>query len=218
MTSSSIAPYVVGLTGGIGSGKSSASIMFERRGAYVIDTDVISRQLTETGGGALDAIAQYFPAVFEDGQLDRARLRSIVFRSLDKRRALEAILHPLIREESMLRLSRQPAGGAPYVLLVVPLLFESTFYSERVNCSVVMDVDEATQVSRVVESRGMDRAAVVNIVASQMTRLDRLLRAQFVVNNFGRPTALQPQVDRLHRVLCATASRFQYVGQLCKQK
>jgi dephospho-CoA kinase len=218
MNSSAVAPYVVGLTGGIGSGKSSASVMFELLGAYVIDADVISRQLTETGGRALEAIAQSFPEVIERGQLDRVHLRTIVFRSLERRRVLESILHPLIRKESISRLSRQPAGGAPYVLLVVPLLFESAFYSEQMNCSVVMDVDEATQVSRVVESRGMDRAAVVSIVASQMTRLDRLRRAQFVVNNCGCPTALQPQVDGLHRVLCANALRFQYVDQLRERK
>lgn len=218
MTSNAVAPYVVGLTGGIGSGKSSVSIMFERRGAYVIDTDVISRQLTETGGGALPAIAQSFPEAIERGHLDRARLRSVVFRSPERRRALESILHPLIREESISQLSRQPAGDAAYVLLVVPLLFESTFYSERTNCSVVMDVDEATQISRVIESRGIDHESVVSIVESQMSRQDRLRRAQFVINNSGHPISLQPQVDSLHRVIRANASRFRYVGRFHARK
>lgn len=202
-----IAPhFIVGLTGGIGSGKSSAAAHFERLGAFVIDADALSHMLTQPDGAAIAAIDSTFPGVVTDAVLDRAALRARVFGQPPERAKLEAILHPMIREATQAALDSPEAAKAPYVMHMVPLLFESKDYADRINCAVVVDVDEATQIERVTGARGLPLATVKQIIASQMSRADRLLRAQFVIDNSGAESLLMPQVANLHRVFLANAA------------
>jgi dephospho-CoA kinase len=198
--------FVVGLTGGIGSGKSSAAAHFARHGAFVIDADALSHQLTQANGPAIPAIATAFPAVVTDGVLDRAALRARVFEQPSERAKLEAILHPMIRAETQAVVSSVEADRAPYVIHMVPLLFESQGYADRIDCAVVVDVDEATQIERVTRIRGVPLATVKQIIATQMSRADKLLHAQFVIDNSGAESMLEPQIAQLHRVFTANAA------------
>ncbi len=200
-------PFVVGLTGGIGSGKSTAAELFAARGAHVIDADALSHRVTAPGGAALAAIADAFPGVVRDGVLDRASLRQRVFDQPAERRRLEAIVHPLVRTATDAEMRSPEARQAPYVIHMVPLLFEAKDYATRIDCAVLVDVDEATQVRRVSATRGLPESAVRDIIAAQMPRRERMLRTQFVIDNrHGRP-ALAAQVATLHRVLLANALR-----------
>jgi dephospho-CoA kinase len=203
--SSANAPFIVGLTGGIGSGKSTAAEILAACGAFVVDVDEISRALTGVGGAAVDAIADAFPSAVHGGVVDRASLRQIVFSDVAKRRSLESILHPLIRERTSKLMMQSAAQDACYVLLVVPLLFESDSYAERIDCAVVVDVDEVDQIARVSASRNIPESTVAKIIAAQMPREARLSRAQFVVDNRGDRASLELQLSALHRVLSANA-------------
>ncbi len=198
--------FVVGLTGGIGSGKSSAAAHFARLGAFVVDADALSHSLTQARGPAIPAIANAFPDVVTDGVLDRAALRARVFERPSERAKLEAILHPMIRTETLAAMSSIDAKNAPYVMHMVPLLFESAGYADRIDCAVVVDVDEATQIERVTRIRGVPLTTVKQIIASQMSRADKLLHAQFVIDNSGDESLLEPQVNQLHRVFTANAA------------
>jgi dephospho-CoA kinase len=197
--------YIVGLTGGIGSGKSSASELFESLGAYVIDVDVISRSLTAKDGLAVMGIADAFPDVVSNGIIDRKLLRVIAFSSVDSRLVLESILHPLIRAESLRKVLGAPSKGSDYILLVVPLLYESDFYAGMIECSVTIDVDEQNQVSRIIKSRDLDSVTAAKIIKSQTPRDERLRRAQFVIDNRGDVASLAQQVGSLHRLLGSSA-------------
>lgn len=197
---------MVGLTGGIGSGKSSAAAHFARLGAFVIDADALSHALTRVNGPAIPAIATAFPGVVADGVLDRAALRARVFEQPAERAKLEAILHPMIRAETQAALACVEAEKAPYVVHMVPLLFESKGYADRIDCAVVVDVDEATQIERVTRIRGIALSTVKQIVASQMSRDERLRHTQFVIDNSGAESMLEPQVNQLHRVFRANAT------------
>ena len=199
-------PYVVGLTGGIGSGKSTVARLFEAHGATVIDADAIAHALTAAGGGAMPAIVAAFgPEVAEaDGALDRAAMRRRVFEDPAQRERLEAILHPLIRAESERQVAAAPS---PYVIQMVPLLIESGHYRERCQRILVVDCPEAVQVARVVARSGLGGAAVARIMAAQASRDARLAAADDVVDNSGDPAALAPQVAALHqRYLALSAS------------
>lgn len=198
--------FVVGLTGGIGSGKSSSAAHFARRGAFVIDADEMSHGLTQAHGQAIPAIAAAFPGVVTDGVLDRAALRLRVFEQASERAKLEAILHPMIRAETQAALASVEAANAPYVIHMVPLLFESKGYADRIDCAVIVDVDEATQIERVTRIRGVPLNTVKQIIASQMSRADKLLHGQFVIDNSGAESALEAQVERLHKVFVANAA------------
>ena len=198
--------FVVGLTGGIGSGKSSAAAHFARMGAFVIDADALSHSLTQANGEAIPAIATAFPGVVTEGVLDRAALRARVFEQPSERAKLEAILHPMIRAETQAALASVEAENAPYVMHMVPLLFESEGYADRLDCAVVVDVDEATQIERVTRIREVPLTTVKQIIASQMSRADKLLHAQFVIDNSGAESTLEPQVQQLHRVFTANAA------------
>lgn len=198
--------FVVGLTGGIGSGKSSAAAHFARLGAFVIDADALSHALTQTHGPAIPAIAAAFPGVVNDGELNRAALRTRVFEQPAERAKLEAILHPMIRVASQQALATTEAATAPYVMHMVPLLFESKGYADRISCAVVVDVDEAIQIDRVTRIRGVPLTTVKQIINSQMSRADKLLRAQFVIDNSGTESLLAAQVGNLHRVFAANAA------------
>ncbi|MFC5299897.1 dephospho-CoA kinase [Azospira restricta] len=190
--------YVVGLTGGIGSGKSTVAGLFVAQGAALVDTDAIAHALTAPGGAAMPAIAAAFGdgVLRADGALDRAAMRARAFAEPAAKARLEGILHPLIRAEA----DRQVhAASAPYVILAVPLLVESGSYGERCDRILVVDCAEATQLARVVARNGLSAAEVRAIMATQATRAARLAAADDVIDNDGPPSALPAQVERLHR-------------------
>jgi dephospho-CoA kinase len=199
--------FVVGLTGGIGSGKSAAADLFAALGAAVIDTDAIAHELTAPGGGAMPAIRAGFgdAVVAADGALDRAAMRAIVFADPAARKRLEAILHPLIRLESERRIA---AATSPYVILMVPLLVESGSYRERVNRLAVVDCREDTQIARVMRRNGLQRDEIERILAAQATRAERLAAADDVIDNDGDIAALSPRILQLHGEYSALAQRF----------
>ena len=190
--------FVVGLTGGIGSGKSAAAEEFGRLGAEVVDTDAIAHELTGRGGSALPELERLFgPAVIGDtGALDRAKMRSLVFADPAAKKALEALLHPLIREESQRRIA---AARGPYVVHVVPLLIESPDYRSRVDRVLVIDAPEELQVERVRARSGLSEEEVRAIIAAQATRAERRAAADDVIENRGTIDALRQQVAAFHR-------------------
>jgi len=196
--------YKVALTGGIGSGKSSASALFAALGVPVIDADVISHALTAPGGEALPAIAEAFGAdlITADGALDRAALRRIVFADPASRRRLEAILHPRIRANM---LADAEAADGPYVILAIPLLLETgqTNLADRV---LVIDLPRPQQIERVIARSGLEAAEVERIMASQVSRSERLAAADDIIDNSGPEEALRPQVEALHRHYLTLAS------------
>ncbi len=196
--------YVVGLTGGIGSGKSTVADLFVARGAALVDTDAIAHELAAPGGGALPAIrARFGDGVLRaDGGLDRAAMRRLVFSDPGARQALEAILHPLIRAESERRCA---AATSPYVILAVPLLVESGGYRERCDRILVVDCEPAVQVARVMARSGLPEAEVRAILAAQAGRAQRLAAADDVIDNSGTPAALPGQVAALHHAYLAAA-------------
>ena len=191
-------PYIVGLTGGIGSGKSAAAKLFEELGATVIDTDAIAHALTRPGGEAMAPIRAAFGAdyVSAEGALERARMRELVFADAAKKRQLEAILHPLIRERSG-ELVR--AASSPYVILMVPLLVESGDYRGRCQRILVVDCPEELQVERVVARSSISAAQVRAIMASQVTRAARRAAADDVIDNSRDLAHLRREVETLHR-------------------
>ena len=192
---------IVGLTGGIGSGKSAAAEEFARLGAAIVDADAIAHQLTRPGGAAIPALRERFGDAFIDpaGALDRGRMRDLVFREPARRKDLEAVLHPMIRAESeRLTGTALAEGRAPYVVHVVPLLVESPDYRRRVRKVLVVDVPVAVQVSRVMQRSGLAEDDVRRIIASQIPREKRLAAADDVIDNSGTIDALQQQVRALH--------------------
>jgi dephospho-CoA kinase len=190
--------FVVGLTGGIGSGKSAAADEFARLGATVVDTDAIAHELTRAGGAAVEAIRQQFGAGYVDaaGAMDRARMRALVFADDAARKKLEALLHPLIRSQSERRIA---AATGRYTVLVVPLLVESPGYRARVSRVLVVDCPEQTQLERVQRRSGLTREAALAIVRSQVPRNQRLAAADDVIDNSGTIAALHKQVAERHR-------------------
>jgi dephospho-CoA kinase len=197
-------PFVVGLTGGIGSGKSAAADAFARLGAAVVDTDAIAHELTRAGGAAIAAVRGLFgeAAVGPDGAMDRAWVRERVFSDPEARRRLEALLHPMIRAEAGKRVA---AAAAPYVVLVVPLLVESGGYRERVQRVLVVDCPQELQVARVRARSGLAEEEVAAIVRSQASRAARLAAADDVIDNSGPLAALHNQVEKLHAAYLALA-------------
>jgi dephospho-CoA kinase len=196
---SEAAGFTVGLTGGIGSGKTMVSNALQSLGAAVVDTDLIAHTLTAPGGAAMDAIAREFGSDFlaADGALDRARMRNLAFTMPGAKRRLEQILHPLIRSASDAQ-ARQAAVHAPYVVLVIPLLVETGNWKQRVDRVLVVDCPVATQVERVQRRSGLDADAVRKIIAQQATRQDRLDAADDVIVNQGDAQALLQRVVPLH--------------------
>ena len=196
--------FVVGLTGGIGSGKSVAAEEFARLGATVVDTDAIAHELTAAGGLAMPAIEKLLgrDCVLPSGAMDRAKVRARVFSDPAARKALETVLHPLIRERSAERI-----GGArgPYVIHVVPLLVESKDYRARADRVLVVDASEATQLARV-RGRGLGEEEARAIMRSQTSRADRLAAADDVIDNEGTLDALRHRVAELHAKYLALAA------------
>ena len=189
--------FVVGLTGGIGSGKTTVAELFASLGAGLVDTDEISRRLTAPAQPAITEIARKFGPQFvaEDGSLDRVRMRNLVFADPSARKDLEAILHPLIRQES----TRQfQASTSPYVVVVVPLLIETGAYRGMMGRILVVDCEPETQIRRVMGRSGLSRGEVLSIIASQASRLQRLREADDVIRNDSDLETLQAQVNPLH--------------------
>ena len=197
-------PWVVGLTGGIGSGKSAAADRFGELGVTLVDSDLIAHQLTAPGGAAMPAIERAFgPGVIAtDGALDRAAMRARVFEAPAERARLEGILHPMIRAES----ERQcRTATSPYVMMVVPLLIESADFRRRCARVVVVDCPETVQIARVMARSGLDETQVRAIMAAQSPRAERLAAADDVIDNSGDLQALYRQVDALHARYLALA-------------
>jgi dephospho-CoA kinase len=189
--------FVVGLTGGIGSGKSAAADEFAALGATVVDTDIIAHELTEKGGAAMPGIEKLLgsEAVSADGSMNRKKVRERVFADPAAKRKLEALLHPMIREESARRIA---AAAGPYVVHVVPLLIESPDYRRRVDRVLVVDCPEEVQVERVC-ARGLSDDEVRAIMRTQATRAERLAAADDAIDNRGPRESLREQVAALHQ-------------------
>ena len=192
-----VSDIVIGLTGGIGSGKSTVADLFAAQGVAVVDTDLIAHDLTGPTGAAMpEILAAFGDSVRQpNGGLDRVAMRRQVFADPQVRQQLEGILHPRIRSEAERRCR---LATTPYVLLVVPLLIESGAYRDRVRRVLVVDCDEATQVARVVARSGLSPDEVRRIIATQLARAERLAAADDVIVNMAGVVALEPQVLAMH--------------------
>ncbi|MGA8004717.1 MAG: dephospho-CoA kinase [Burkholderiales bacterium] len=200
-------PLVIGLTGGIGSGKSAAAAEFARLGATVVDTDAIAHELTCAGGAAISAVRRLFGDAYVDasGAMDRRKMRELVFADPVAKQRLEALLHPLIREESQRRIA---AATGPYVVHVVPLLIESPDYRRRVDRVLVIDCPDELRLARVQARSGLAEDEVRRIFATQATTAKRRAAADDLMDNGGGLEDLHAQVRALHRrylELAATA-------------
>lgn len=209
-------PYLIGLTGGIGSGKSTAAELLARAGAGVIDTDAIAHALTAPGGAAMRSlIGEFGPAIAtKNGALDRAVMREMAFADPTVRRRLEAILHPMIHAE----VDRQIAALAPtfpYLVLVVPLLIETGTYRERIDRLAVVDCPEALQIARVRARSQLPEATIRAILAAQASREARLAAADDIIDNSTTLSALTAQLEALHQryLAAAEAKRNQFRQQ-----
>ncbi|GAB3371876.1 dephospho-CoA kinase [Spongiibacter taiwanensis] len=197
--------YIVGLTGGIGSGKSAATRAFADKGVVIVDADVVAREVVEPGTPALKAIAAHFgdDILQENGALDRAALRQRIFADQDEKRWLEALLHPLIHAETRRQLD---AAQSPYVIYVSPLLVDG---GQQTMCKdlVVVDVPEAVQIERTMARDNNPRSLVEKILASQVDRQTRLAAATHVIDNSRDLAYLAAQVDTLHQEFLSKAKR-----------
>lgn len=196
--------FSVGLTGGIGSGKTTVADMLAARGAAIIDTDEIAHALTAPGGLAIPEIRAQFGEAFltPEGAMDRSKMRAYVFTEPPAKARLEAILHPLIRIET--ERAAEAADGA-YVVFAVPLLVESGSWKQRVTRVLVVDCAEETQMRRVMSRSGLPEAQIRAIMAAQASRSDRLAAADDVIDNDGDVMALVPQVDKIHALYTSLA-------------
>jgi len=188
---------IVGLTGGIGSGKSTVSRMFEARGITVIDADAISHELTKAGSPILNDIRSVFgeDVITAEGALDRAVVRERVFARPELRKRLEEILHPRVRKEMLKRAS---ALKAPYCILSIPLLIESNM-TDLVDRVLVVDADPSTRIRRVEERNGLDETTIRRIMSAQVNDEDRRSRADDIIQNDRRLAEVESQVEALHR-------------------
>lgn len=197
----------IGLTGGIGSGKSYVATLCQQWGAAVVDTDVIAHELTQPGGAAIDAIAQYFGPEFidETGAMCRAQMRELVFTDPSQREHLQNILHPLIRALTFKQVAQ---AQGPYVLVVVPLLVESGAWAEQLDAVCVVDCDEATQIERVQQRNQLTAVQIRRIMAAQATREQRLAAADYIIVNDAATSlaALTAQTKKLHQYWSTAAS------------
>lgn len=189
---------VVGLTGGIGCGKSTVADMFAKFGAGIIDTDVIAHRLTQAEGVAIPAIRSAFGNAYikHDGALDRDKMRGLIFSDAAAKQRLELILHPLILEQANTQL--QQMHTKPYIIIIVPLLSESPAFQQLVQRILVVDCTEDSQVARVVGRSRMSEAEVHSVIAQQTPRAARLKLADDVIRNDAGMDSLAAQVAVLH--------------------
>ena len=192
---------LIGLTGGIGSGKTAVSDRLAQLGAGVIDTDLIAHQITAPGGCAIAPLQGYFGADFiaSNGALDRSKMRSLVFQNLEAKKALEAITHPLIKQETIKQANQLAEAGFPYLVFVVPLLIESGIWKGQIDHLVVVDCPEELQIERVMRRSNLSRTEVEGILKAQATRQERLAVADTVIENQGQLVDLQTAVEQLHQ-------------------
>lgn len=194
----------LGLTGGIGSGKSTVAGLLAERGAAVIDADAISRQTTASGGQAIDAVRQAFGPEFitPEGALDRERMRALAFSDPSARRRLEQIVHPLVGLETRRQAQAASIAGHRCIVFDIPLLVESAHWRAQLDQVLVLDCSPPTQIERVMRRSGLSRGEVENIIAHQASRLQRLHAADHVVCN---DNLSMPELARLIGLL---SSRF----------
>ena len=188
----------IGLTGGIGSGKSIVAALFAEHGAGIIDTDAIAHHLTQAGGEAIPSIRAAFGNDYltSDGALDRARMRRLIFSDTAAKQRLEYILHPLIREQAKAQLRQLQAS--PYILVIVPLLPESPAFRQLVQRVLLVDCEENTQVARVIWRSRLTEEEVRAIITRQTPRAERLQLADDIIRNDSGLGSLAEQVAVLH--------------------
>lgn len=191
--------YRVGLTGGIGSGKTTVANIFAEKGITIVDTDVIAHQLTGQDGGAMPRLIAAFGHEIVDhtGALDRVAMRQRVFADPQSRQRLETILHPMIAAHTMDACSQ---ATSPYVIVAVPLLLEASGWRERFDRILVVDCDEATQIHRVMARNALPEKDVRAILAAQANRQERLAAADDLLENSATPSALTRRIDQLHQL------------------
>lgn len=188
--------FILGITGGIGSGKSAATQWFESQGISVVDADIVAREVVEPGQPALQAIQQAFGdwVLLEDGSLDRRALREYIFQFPEARQNLENITHPAIRQSIIEQLQQ---AESPYVILVSPLLFETNQH-ELVQHTLLVDADEQTQLQRASQRDGQSEEQIRKIIAAQMSRTQKQQLADDIVLNDGLLEHLHQQLKPLH--------------------
>lgn len=198
--------FCIGLTGGIGCGKSTVAHLFAESGAAIIDTDAISHTLTQSGAPGFLAIMQHFGPRYQqaDGTLDRGKLRTLIFSDADAKQKLESILHPLIYAEVLAAIQ---ACTAPYAVIVVPLLFETGNYLPLVQRTLVVDCAESTQIARTKARSGLSETDTRAITAHQLDRTARIAHADDVIHNENGLNALRQQVAALHARYFALAAQ-----------
>ncbi|MFO6423307.1 dephospho-CoA kinase [Motilimonas sp. KMU-193] len=192
---------IIGLTGGIGSGKSAASACFKQLGIEVVDADLVAREVVapDSSCAALAQITAHFGQgiLTNKGELDRAKLRQLIFQDPEEKAWLNALLHPLIRQSMLAQLN---ACNGPYAILEAPLLIENQL-QQYINKLIVVDVPESLQVSRAMARDNNSQAQIRAIMAAQVSRQQRLEQADFVLDNSGSLSELQQQVGALHQQL-----------------
>lgn len=195
--------YIVALTGGIGSGKSTVANIFAALGVPLVDADVIARKVVEPESPALSAIMQRFgkAVLSADGTLDRTALRAFLFSDLEQKAWLNDLLHPLIHRQTEHQFR---SARAPYVLWVVPLLVENNL-QQRANSILVVDVDREIQIARTLSRDGGSREQVETILAAQVSRQRRMIYADDIIDNSGRPEEITDHITTLHRHYLACA-------------
>ncbi len=193
----------IGLTGGIGSGKTAVSNLLREFGAGIIDTDLISHQITASGGSAIPLIAEAFGTEFIDSQgaLKRQQMRELVFQDAKSRQILEKITHPLIQQETAKQAIEIAKSGVPYLVFVVPLLIESGTWVNLIDFLIVVDCPEDSQIQRVMQRNNMTRPEVENILNAQTSRNARLSAANAIIENQGSLEDLKVEVFNLHQKL-----------------
>ncbi len=201
---------LIGLTGGIGSGKTTVGDQLGLLGAGIIDTDLISHAITSPGGKAIESIRTAFGSEYlnSEGALDRPKMRALVFSEPTARKTLEQITHPLIREETAKLAISLTMGGAPYLVFVVPLLIESGSWRNLIDYLVVVDCPEEEQITRVMHRSNMPREEVVNILKAQTSRETRLALADVVIENQGDLESLKQAVLNLHQKIIEIRNRL----------
>ncbi|MCL1091684.1 dephospho-CoA kinase [Shewanella profunda] len=189
--------FVVGLTGGIGSGKTTVANLFAAEGISLIDADIVAREVVAKGSKGLKAIVEHFGTemLAPEGDLDRAKLRERIFNQSAEREWLNQLLHPMIRQEMLEQVKN---ANSPYVIMVVPLLFENGL-DRLVNRTLVVDISPELQIARTVSRDQVDATQVNNIINSQCSRSEKLARADDIIDNQGEISALKREVLALHQ-------------------
>ncbi|MCB2380897.1 dephospho-CoA kinase [Shewanella sp. SR1] len=190
--------FVVGLTGGIGSGKTTVANLFAAEGVALVDADIVAREVVAPGSKGLEAIVTHFGAeiLTPEGELDRAKLRQRIFSHPEEREWLNQLLHPMIRQEMLAQVEKATSA---YVMMVVPLLFENGL-DRLVNRTLVVDISPELQINRTVKRDNVDASQVNNIISSQCSRSEKLARADDIIDNQGEISTLKREVLALHQL------------------